>query len=265
MRANVRTHKIERSSIFYSPITFTMKPIKTNCIFCDSTSHDFKKCTTIRNSNTKIMQCMQSETCPDFNSFTTKELKLVAYLHPFEKGISHHQNAYFTNGYGNTTNRKMVRNQIPLTLSKRRLVDALSKRWASLQPIIKQSLSPPECDECPICYETINELNWKGYKWKKNRLYTRSGSDIYWPIKTKCGHIFCGSCWRQHKREQHSISCPMCRTKVHHSEITLLDNNTCRNSSSTHSSTTQGDGNEITLLDDDPWANITIQGAYWEL
>jgi len=240
-----------------------MKTSKINCIFCDSAKHKYDDCPAIQSNirnKTEIVRCMQSSTCPNFNSFSTKELKLIAYLHPFEEGITYqYETAIFSKSYGSHINRKMVRNSIPLTLSKQRLVDALSKRWASLQPIIKQSLSPPECDECPICYETINEPNWKGYKWKKNRLYTRSGSDIYWPIKTKCGHIFCGSCWRQHKREQHSISCPMCRTKVHHSEITLLDNNTCRNSSSTHSGPPPEFPLASALLDDD------IQGAYWEL
>ena len=214
--------KLKGNSGVYSPITFTMKPTRTNCIFCDSTSHDFKRCTAIRNSSNKIMRCMQSETCPDFNSFTTKELKLVAYLYPFEEGISHHQEAYFINGYGKYANRKMVRNQIPLTLSKRRMVDALCKRWASLQPVVTVYKSKPEKGECPICYDTFNKQLWFGHKWRTS--HTNSRINNYFPIKTKCGHIFCNPCWgRIQPREISALTCPMCRTTIRPGEFSVLD------------------------------------------
>lgn len=179
----------------------------SNCLFCDSTRHNTSKC----NSNMKgkldmLCDIMKNTECPDFGSFTLKELKVIAYLTPYEKSMQ-------SNTMGNNRlNQKYKRNLIPLTLSKTRMVKALRERWESLH-IVRENHSkkPTEMDDCPICFESIQCCSWS---------WTHSVWSCDYNVNTiitKCNHHYCSSCWDNIKPKHYHgtiISCPLCRMDI---------------------------------------------------
>ena len=93
-----------------------------NCLFCDSARHTTIHCTSSMNGNYKKLIDIKTIECPDFQSYTLKELKVIAYTNPYEKSLDG------SLGMGNNRlNRKNGRNPIPLTLSKNRMVKVLKK------------------------------------------------------------------------------------------------------------------------------------------
>ena len=182
---------------------------KSNCLFCNSVRHDTTKC----NSNMKgklnmLLDCMKKPECPDFGSFTLQELKVVAYLTPYEKSL-------LSNTMGsNKLNRKYGRTPIPLTLSKTRMVKALCERWKSLHIVRENYSKKPtvmdEIDDCPICFEQIQECRWSWTHSVWSRGYSVN------TVRTKCNHYYCGSCWDNIKPQHYHgsmKSCPLCRTQ----------------------------------------------------
>jgi hypothetical protein len=190
---------------------------KSNCLFCDSARHDTTKC----NSNMKgklnmLLDCMKNTECPDFGSFTSQELKVVAYLTPYEKSMQ-------SNAMGNNKlNRKYGRTPIPLTLSKTRMVKALCERWKSLH-IVRENYSKKttvmdEIDDCPICFEQIQECRWSWTHSVWSRDYSVN------TVRTKCNHYYCRSCWDNIKPQYYHDTmkpCPLCRTQNGEEDIRI--------------------------------------------
>jgi hypothetical protein len=119
---------------------------------------------------------------PDFNSYTKKELKFVAYITPNKKTIL----------------RTMGSNEweydpIPLTLCKSKMENALKDRWRSLHEASKHEKHTICNTGCSICSENRKET----YCWSiENGGWSLSESESKYEEKftTKCGHTFCKPC-----------------------------------------------------------------------
>lgn len=180
---------------------------KSNCLFCDSARHKTNQCnSTMKGKLNMLGDCMKKLECPDFGSFTLQELKVVAYLTPYEKSI---QSSTMGN---NKLNQKYKRNPISLTLSKKRIVKELRERWESLHIVRENYQQKPtvmdEIDDCPICFEPIQDCRWSFTHSVWSRDYSVN------TVRTKCNHYYCGSCWDNiiPQRYHGSMkSCPLCR------------------------------------------------------
>jgi hypothetical protein len=205
-------YKIERFILSRIDVSIkshlNMSKEKQNCLFCDSSRHTTFRCTSpIKGKYTELISLYSVES-PNFNSYTLKELKLIAYSNPYERS--------FEGSPGmrdNRLNRKYGRKPIPLTLSKNRLVKALEERWEMRRPILEKFNKKPteEVEDCPICLESIQTYEWSFRKSEWLPDYCKN------TIKTVCNHHFCGDCWSQVKPirdyySDHSTKpCPLCR------------------------------------------------------
>jgi len=191
---------------------------KQNCLYCDSARHTVSRCPLTFGNK---LSGLYSVECPDFHSYTLKELKVIALINPFKYNFDSRP-AHFEN----RKNKEHGYDPIPLTLSKNRLIQALTNRWKGRKTIIQQYNTPPDEEECPVCYNPIQYSSWH---------YAQSCWETdYWQgtIRTKCNHHFCGSCWNKIKpirnryNEPDTKTCPMCRQEntemdiVHRSGIT---------------------------------------------
>ena len=119
---------------------------KQNCPFCDSPHHVAFDCFNSLNGRRVILdKCMMSQEIPDFQSYTKKELKLVAYITPYKDTMARISGKRYS-GY----------DPISLTLSKSRLVERLIDRWNTLEAMRHTYYRPPHGEECPICYENLD-------------------------------------------------------------------------------------------------------------
>jgi len=188
-----------------------MSKIKPNCPFCDSARHIAINCTsTMHGKYTALSNVMKSRECPDFNSYATNELKLIAFETPYERNLS------ILIGMGsNKLNRKCGRNPISLTLSRKQLCKSLKHRWELLRPITDRYNNGPNNEEdnteCPICYDNITECIWDcpTSDWT---IQYKLGS-----VRTICNHYYCGNCWKNVKLANETPeckSCPLCRRHI---------------------------------------------------
>ncbi len=183
---------------------------RQNCIFCDSTRHGSLHCnSTKRNKYQILVTIMKYNECPNFSKYNMKELKVIAFVTPYENNIS---SSSISKG---KCNKKLGFNPIPLTLSKNRLVRALNERWHLLQTCRdKYYNNKPEneFDDCPICYEDISRNIWCA---RKSEWLIEHGQDS---ITTPCNHDFCGDCWRKLRTKtsnnNQTKECPMCRNEI---------------------------------------------------
>ena len=184
---------------------------KQNCPFCDSPHHVAFDCFNSLNGRRVILdKCMMSQEIPDFQSYTKKELKLVAYITPYKDTMARISGKRYS-GY----------DPISLTLSKSRLVERLIDRWNTLEAMRHTYYRPPHGEECPICYESPDQFYWsitKG-KWKKKHKLNE-----YIKVTTKCNHTYCKKCWDSiHSSSYYDDDkkCPMCRENITSNDITL--------------------------------------------
>mgnify|MGYP006089319095 FL=1 len=154
-----------------------------SCTFCDSKRHNETDCLHTFNGRRDILEgCMLMDEMPDFNSYTKKELKFVAYITPNKKTIL----------------RTMGSNEweykpIPLTLCKSKMENALKDRWGSLREASKHEKHPICNTGCSICSGNRKET----YCWSiENGGWSLSESESKYEEKftTKCGHTFCKPC-----------------------------------------------------------------------
>jgi len=189
---------------------------KSNCLLCDSARHNTNQCN--RNMKGKLnmlADCMKKLECPDFSSLTLQELRYIAHITPYEKSIQS------TTMGNNKLNQKYKRNPISLTLSKKRIVKELRERWESLH-IVRENYQkkPTELDDCPICFESIQDCIWCWTHSKWLRDYNVN------TVRTKCNHYYCGSCWDNIKPQHYHDSmksCPLCRTQISKMDIMVKD------------------------------------------
>lgn len=191
-----------------------------NCLFCDSARHTTINCkSNMKGTLNKLISIMQNSECPNFGSFTLKELKFIAFTTPYKKSM------YGSYGMrSNKLNREYERDPIPMTLSKTRMVKALQERWGSLGSVReKYNNKSTEPDDCPICFESIQTCSWS---WK----YSKWSLD-YIPktVRTTCNHHFCGNCWDNIKPVANNYrdstkSCPLCRKHNTNTDILVCLN-----------------------------------------
>ena len=192
--------------------------MRENCPFCDSTSHKPSDCnSTMGGRRAYLEACMEEKVCPDFNSFTTKELKFIAFHTKYEKALPFPPlvtKCRWKCG-GHNYNRKYGFSPIPMTLSKKRLAQSIASRWSSLRPVATRKQNVVECEDCPICYDPIFESNWNQCtsKWDEEWLLRHNkNGETFCPVRTTCNHLFCAPCWLQLPRHpDNTASCPMCR------------------------------------------------------
>ncbi len=186
------------------------KPSKTyNCLICDSARHTSSHCIKLHEHNTLFK--LYSVEHPDFHSYTLKDLKIIAFVNPFQYN--------FDSATGMRpdmrTNKKLREDgydPIPMTLSKNRMIKALTNRWSGRKTIIEKYNNPPSTtEECPVCYEPIQTHTWR---YRSSEWQTDYSNNT---IKTACSHHFCSKCWRNIKishnydYEVRTKKCPMCR------------------------------------------------------
>lgn len=195
------------------------------CLFCNSLTHGSERCNSNMNGRRKILDsmwmCMVQPECPEFESFPINELRYIASNYAiYEKAAWPHDHL------GNKYNRKYLRRPISLTLSKKRIVRALVDRWGGFAPVRELMSSPPECKECPICYENMYMYHWsqRTSSWIETCVHTYGAKYETPMLVSQCKHEFCGRCWGAHAEQnkkydagcgQYYVNCPMCRRKVH--------------------------------------------------
>ena len=185
-----------------------------NCLFCDSARHKTSQCNSkLKGKLMELYRCMTKNECPEFRSFTLKELKVIAYTTPYTKSL------YSSEGMNsNKLNRKYGRSPIPLTLSKNRMVKALQERWEALHIVRDRQQNKPttELDDCPICLENIEDCSWS---WKQSDWLKDYNMNT---VKTVCNHHFCGDCWnRVRPNYDDTKTCPLCRRKVVNTDLLI--------------------------------------------
>lgn len=210
----------------------------TRCLICNCVSHTTARC----NSNMKgrrtmlekIEDCMMADQMPDFNSFPIDELKFVISrmrLDDNPRIIFSRKHIIFPCKQFTSGEIKQLRSQIPLTLPKTRMVRELVKRWNLYGRIrIVKTAKPEDGDDCPICMDCMETPIWNPRRLRWDMCLAKlSPPDAMFPnnIKTRCGHMFCGSCWESHYKancrvdysyggpnDRTYLCCPMCRHRM---------------------------------------------------
>ena len=195
------------------------------CEFCNSASHTMYNCNSNMNGLRESLDkngwnCMMDPVCPKFHMLAANHLRYIAYHYAkYEKAI-YCSNQKTTQRY----NQKFRLRPIPLTLSKKQMVHALTQRWNGFQTVRDLYNSPPtqaDSEDCPICLESlIGSYDWsyETSSWKKDC------------VTTVCKHQFCKECWKSHieRNSKYSLNecnhqlvgikmhvcCPMCRHKI---------------------------------------------------
>ena len=181
------------------------KPLKTqNCLFCDSARHTTSQCIKLHDHNTLFK--LYSVEHPDFHSYTLKDLKIIAFVNPFQYS--------FDSATGMRTNKQIREtgyDPIPMTLSKNRIIKALTNRWTGRKTLIEKYNNPPHPEECPVCYDPIQIHTWR-YRYSEWQTDYSNNT-----IRTTCNHHFCRKCWGNIKishdygYQEITKKCPMCR------------------------------------------------------
>jgi hypothetical protein len=193
------------------------------CVFCNSLSHKMENCNSNMNGRREYLDqgwdCMMHVLCPDFKLLHANELRYVAYHYVQYTGAVHSSDCKTSQHY----NRKYGLSPIPLSLSKKKMVNELDRRWHAFSEIRELSTNPPPeqpDDDCPICLESMTS-----YKWSNNTSCWKLQTDK--KFTTRCNHSFCRSCFDTHI-EKNSIrdrylderimcvGCPYCRTKLYY-------------------------------------------------
>jgi hypothetical protein len=207
-------------------------PRKTNttsqpCLFCNSLSHTTGWCDSNMKGRRKTLlemkDCMMSDEMPDFNSFSVNELRLVV-----SRVVLKYQKSVFPRKQFTTHEIKLLRNQIPLTLTKTRMVRELVKQWNLYGRFRSvKSTTPEDGDDCPICLDCMETPSWNPRRLRWDMCLTKQPSHdamFHNNIITDCGHTFCGPCWEIHYRTNLKyeygristpyLACPLCRSKL---------------------------------------------------
>jgi hypothetical protein len=161
-----------------------MPKSKSNCPFCDSARHKACDCAFHFDGKRDLLEkCMLMTEMPNFDSYTKKELKFIAFITPHK----------------NTTLRIMGPEEyeydpVPLTLCKSKMEKALQVRWEALQSAKNHTKQVTCTNYCYICCERGYEThNWS----IETGDWIRSESARKYDPKTtiECGHTFCTHCW----------------------------------------------------------------------
>jgi len=170
---------------------------------------------------------MLEDETPDFKSFPINELRFIAST--FMKCQKQQEKGYVRNYlFPCPVSLKYLYSPIQYTLTKTRMAQELTARWSvysSIRNHKKHGKPEGECDDCPICMDTMSQFLWNPTKlrWEVTPLSNDN-------VRTQCGHSFCGRCWDMHldtngKNEEYYlwpadgralkyIHCPMCRHKM---------------------------------------------------
>ena len=148
------------------------------CSYCESENHNISACP-VDNDMDKLLD---STIEPNFNNLSLKVLKKIAALTGLKTSMPKVQLVL-------TFKRTWLMRQ----KANREEVDILKKEISAIktqqQQQSKQTSEQP--DECPICMDSIGQVN----------------SSV-----TKCGHKFCSTCFI--KTAMRKNSCPMCRASL---------------------------------------------------
>ena len=199
----------------------------TRCLICNCVSHTTAYCNSNMKGRRKMLEemndCMMADKMPDFNSFPINELKFLVY----RVGLNY-PNIVFPRKQFTTDEIKLLRSQIPITLTKTRMVRELVKRWKLYGRIrAVKNATPEDGDDCPICMDCMETPIWNPRQLRWDMILAKlSPPDAMFPnnVITKCGHTFCGPCWEIHYRTNGKyeysclslpyLECPLCRHKL---------------------------------------------------
>jgi hypothetical protein len=177
-----------------------------NCPFCDSASHSADACkSTMEGKADHLKNMMQSDSMPQFQDLTKKELKYVAFS-------AKYQHTMWCNTSKNEKfNREYGLDIIHLSLSRKRLILALRARWETLIPVrermgVDPNYLPDANNICPVCYTEMTKYVWdpRTARWNKynvpSKMPAKSNTGytdcfIIPPVRTSCNHSYCGNCW----------------------------------------------------------------------
>jgi hypothetical protein len=172
------------------------------------------------------------EARPCFDSFHINELRYIASTYH-----EHQRRVVFSRIQFDKQTKKRLIATIPMTLTKTRIVRELLNRWELYEPIRAAKREKPDDDDCPICMDAMIVWDWNHRKmmWESDTPPNKLSSEHphVGHIVTKCGHKFCGGCWRLHltsnaKCEYHEdddwthtpvgriyVACPLCRASIY--------------------------------------------------
>jgi hypothetical protein len=204
------------------------------CIYCNG-RHSSHRC-----NNREILMliprmeyCMGFDECPQFDKFPINQLRYIAdYFVLFKHAMPTLGTCIWFRTRGNKYNRKYGLDPIPHT-TKTRMVKALVERWNGFAQfrIDKAANQANHHDDCPICTEHMVSYHWKDEYARSALVYcesTNSRGELVFPTRTKCNHMFCGSCWdmfiQTNTKERgyvnhvwddsKYVACPLCRTEI---------------------------------------------------
>lgn len=199
------------------------------CMYCNSESHVSERCNSNMRGRRQLLikigqSFMLDEKVVDFTTFALNELRFIASIYKESQKKTIRSAALYKHV---GLDSKRLLSPIPFTYTKTRMRKELEYRWNIYRNIHNnKKREKPECDDCPICMETMANPIWNVFALKWENVYNKQGTaDEQWPngIKTICGHEFCGSCWERHlsvntKRDymshQQYVCCPICRHKL---------------------------------------------------
>ena len=211
-----------------------------SCIRCGSTRHRsinycHKKMSDEYWNNMQSLGEQLNEQCPDFQNMSHYMLKNIAFSYPFTKTnylgpvfIYKNKNYSLDDPLPTNDARKKrtkilhyyAYEPIALTLSKKRMIEALKKRWQIYRQLNEQKKGNIQnLEKCVICFtnnvsiECWDELTKKYIPFPIQQKTSIIANDFTGkpPAKCqKCSLICCWDCWW--KWTTNKESCPQCRS-----------------------------------------------------
>jgi hypothetical protein len=190
-------------------------PRAERCVFCNSASHKMERCNSNMNGRREYLNkgsdFLMHDECPNFNSLAANELRFIAWHYGAYEGAIRNWWVKPSRHY----NRKYGFNPIPLSLSKKKMICELVRRWEGFSDIRNLSRKIPELPnddyDCPICLESMTSYEWNDstacWKLQTDKKFT-----------TACNHCFCRGCFVTHisrnSNRDGTVGCPYCRTQL---------------------------------------------------
>ena len=217
-----------------------IKEIIMSCIRCGSTRHGSiiyckQKMSDEYCNNMQLLGEQLNEQCPDFQNMSHYMLKNIAFIYPFTKTNYLGPTFYYKNKKyllddplpTNDARKKRTKflqyyghEPIAITLSKKRMIEALKQRWQLYRQLNEQKKGNIQnLEKCVICLtnnvsiECWDELSKKYIPFPIQQKTSIKEKDFTGkpPAKCqKCSLICCWDCWW--KWTNNNESCPQCRS-----------------------------------------------------
>ncbi len=212
-----------------------------NCLLCDSKKHYTCNCSKY-NYYVNYFRCMNKKTCPDFNSYSTKLLRVMAYNFVMKKTF--YKRSYFYNDKNNKyydpseklpkklevkrlrLYRKYDYDPIPVTLNRSQLIMRLKERWKNCYyPLmLKKDEEVKDLEKCVVCTSTVVKMKyWNVIFQKYMDVYVEDECSTHavlgWRnygeppvVCSVCNLTICFKCMSNWIPKKRGFSCPQCRS-----------------------------------------------------